>query len=238
MITTRDIEYEADGRAMVGHLALPDGDDRRPGVLVAHEAPGLDETYRDRAERLAEEGYVAFALDLHGGGQPIADRQEAMARVGQLLGDPLRLRDLGRAGLGVLLAEPRVDTPRVAAIGYCLGGALALELARAGTDLAAVVAFHPGLRTTHPAPAGAVRAAVLVCIGADDPIIPLDHRVEFEAEMRASGTDWRMNVYGGALHSFTNPRAALIDFPGVAYHAGHAERAWRAMHDLFDEAFS
>ena len=110
MVTTRDISYEADGRTMIGTLALPDGTDQRPGVLVCHEGPGLDDHGRGMAVRLAELGYVAFALDYHGGGQPLADREQMMARIGEFYGDPLRVRAIGTAGLAILRDQPRVDT--------------------------------------------------------------------------------------------------------------------------------
>src|SRR5437870_10014738 len=132
MVSTRDVEYDAAGTRMVGRLALPDGEGTRPAVLIAHEGLGLDDFQKDRASRLAELGYVAFALDYHGGGKPLADRDEMMARIGELWKDPERIRALGRAGLEVLLAEPRTDASRVAATGYCFGGAVALELARGG----------------------------------------------------------------------------------------------------------
>src|SRR5439155_21083331 len=150
VVTTRDIDYDGDGRRMVGRLALPDGEGRRPGVLIAHEGPGLDDYQKARASRLAELGYVAFALDYHGGGKPLADRDEMMARLGQLGADPDRTRKLARAGLEVLLAEARADMSKVAAVGYCFGGTLVLELARSGADLRPVVRFHPGLATTRP----------------------------------------------------------------------------------------
>ncbi|CAM5428718.1 hypothetical protein SANTM175S_05901 [Streptomyces antimycoticus] len=150
MVTTRRIEYSVDGTAMVGHLALPGGTDRRPAVLIAHEGPGLTDHQRERADRLAELGYVAFALDYHGGGRFIEDREEMFARVDELLADPDRMRALAGAGLAVLTAEPRADTSRLAAIGYCLGGTMALELARGGADLKAVVGFHPSLRPPAP----------------------------------------------------------------------------------------
>ena len=132
MVTTRDISYEADGRTMIGTLAVPDGDDRRPGILVCHEGPGLDDHAKGRAERLAGElGYVAFALDYHGDGKPLDDREQMMARIGEFRADPLRARAVGLAGLDVLCAEPRTDRDKLAAIGYCFGGTLSLELARA-----------------------------------------------------------------------------------------------------------
>src|ERR1700689_2703100 len=101
MVTTHDITYSADGRTLVGTMVLPDGSDRRPGILVSHEGPGLDDGARGVARRLAELGYVAFALDYHGDGQPLADREAMMARLGELSADPLRTRALAAAGLGV-----------------------------------------------------------------------------------------------------------------------------------------
>ncbi|MEV8062879.1 dienelactone hydrolase family protein [Streptomyces antimycoticus] len=239
MVTTRRIEYSVDGTAMVGHLALPGGTDRRPAVLIAHEGPGLTDHQRERADRLAELGYVAFALDYHGGGRFIEDREEMFARVDDLLADPDRMRALAGAGLAVLTAEPRADTSRLAAIGYCLGGTMALELARGGADLKAVVGFHPSLTTTRPEDAADITGKVLVCVGSEDPIIPVEQRLAFEEEMRAAGVDWRMTIHGGALHSFTHPDLDPdpTTRPGIGYHRASAERAWRAMLDLFDEVF-
>jgi dienelactone hydrolase len=233
-VRVEDIEYEVDGRRMLGHLAVGDGDGRRPAVLVAHEGPGLDEHAKDRAERLAQLGYVAFALDYHGDGKPVPFDQ-MMERLGPLMNDPERTRVLARAGLDVLLAQPETDPARVAAIGYCFGGTMALELARSGADLKAVVGFHSGLGTQRPQDARNIVGSVLVCIGADDPLVPPEQRTAFEEEMRDAGVDWRMNVYGGAVHSFTNPRATDLGMPGVEYHAATDQRSWSAMLDLFEE---
>jgi len=238
MATTRDITYDADGRTMIGTLALPDGTDLRPGVLVCHEGPGLDDHAKDRAERIADElGYVAFALDYHGDGKPIADREQMMTRIGQLRSDPARAFAVGTAGLDILRGEPRADPGRLAAIGFCFGGTLSLELARGGADLKAVVGFHSGLSTVHPEDARNIKGTVLALIGADDPMVHADERRAFEAEMQAGGVDWQLNVYGGAVHSFTNRRASEVDFPGIAYHEPTDRRSWQAMVDLFSEAF-
>jgi len=144
-MVTKDIEYDADGTIMVSHLAIPDGVRKRPAVLIAHEGPGLDDYQRSRADQMAELGYVACALDYHGGGRWFSDRDAMFARLGALAAEPLRRRAIARAALDALLAEPRVDASRIAAIGYCFGGDLVLELARDGADLKAVVGFHPGL---------------------------------------------------------------------------------------------
>jgi dienelactone hydrolase len=238
MATTRDITYQADGRTMVGTLALPDGTDQRPGVLVCHEGPGLDDHARAVAERLSDElGYVAFALDYHGEGKPLESRDEMMARIGEFRSDPQRARAVGTAGLDVLCAEPRTDTTRLAAIGYCFGGTLSFELARGGADLKAAVGFHAGLGTTRPEDAKNISGKVLALIGADDPIVNNGQRREFEEEMTAGDVDWQLVVYGGAVHSFTNPRASQVDLPGIAYHEPTDRRSWQAMCDLFAEVF-
>jgi dienelactone hydrolase len=237
IVETSDIAYAVDGREMVGRLALPDGEGSRPGVLIAHAGGGLDDFQKQRAEGFAERlGYVAFALDYYGGGKPLQDRAEIDKRLRIFSDQPERGRSVATAGLDVLLAQPRVDRTKIAAVGYCFGGALVLELARTGADVKAVVGFHPGLGIARTDSTNIV-GKVLMCVGADDPKIPVEHRVAFEAEMRAAGVDWRMNLYGGALHSFTNPRAALVRQPGSAYDKTTDERSWRAMLDLFDEVF-
>jgi dienelactone hydrolase len=237
MVTSRDVEYDVGGTRMVGRLALPDGEDVRPAVLIAHEGPGLDDYQKDRAGTFAELGYVAFALDYHGGGQMLPDRDEMMARLARLSAEPDRTRALGRAGLDVLLREPRADSSKVAAVGYCFGGTVVLELARGGADVKAVVGFHPGLGTLRPEDARNITGKVLVCVGTEDPFIPVEQRLEFEAEMRAADVDWRMYLYGGAEHTFTHPWAELAEIPGVKYHEPTDARSWRAMLDLFDEVF-
>jgi dienelactone hydrolase len=237
-VSTRHISYQADGRTMIGTLAVPEGTGRVPGVLVCHEGPGLDDHAREVAARLAAElGYVGFALDYHGGGEYLADRDVMMARIGELAADPERARALGTSGLDILRAEPRTDPERLAAIGFCFGGTLALELARGGADLKAVAAFHAGLGTSRPEDAVNIRGKVVALIGADDPIVDNQQRRAFEDEMKAGGVDWTLIVYGGAVHSFTNPRASQMDFPGVAYHEPTDRRSWQAMVGLFAETF-
>ena len=234
----RRVEYHAAGRDLVGLLVLPDGDDRRPGVLVAHEGPGQSDHERGVARRLAELGYVAFALDYHGGGERIADRAEMFAALGVLMGDVDLTRALAHAALDQLLAEPRTEPGRIAAIGYCFGGTMSLELARSGADVQAVVGFHAGLATTRPQDARNIRGRVLAIIGSEDPIVPAEQRAAFEAEMRAAGVDWQLHVHGRAEHTFTNPAAAGAGLAGIAYDADADRRSWAAMVALLDEAFA
>ena len=236
-VRLEDIEYEIGGQQFIGHLAVDDQrSGPRPAVLVSHEGSGLDDNAKSRAERLAGLGYVAFALDYYGGGKPLPI-EDAMARLGPLMGDPEAIRALGRPGLAVLLAQPETDPSRVAAIGYCFGGTMSLELARGGEDLKAVVGFHSGLATTRPQDARNIVGKVLVCIGAEDPIVPPEQRLAFEEEMREGGVDWQMNLYGRAAHSFTNPRAGELGMPGIEYHEPTDKRSWQAMLDFFGEVF-
>ncbi|MBL7488765.1 dienelactone hydrolase family protein [Frankia sp. AgB1.9] len=234
---TVDVEYTYDDLLLIGELSVDD--DRpgpRPAVLVCHEGDGMSEHSRNKARRLAELGYVAFALDYHGGGRKLAG-DEAGKAFARLSADPDRVRALGQAGLDILLAHEQTDPARVAAIGFCFGGTMALELARGGADLKAVVGFHSGLSTSRPQDATNITGRILVCIGTEDPIIPPEQRLAFEQEMRDGGVDWRMNLYGGAAHSFTNPAADGSRMPAIKYDQRADERSWRAMTDLFDEVF-
>ena len=232
-----DIAYDVDGTQHIGHLAVDDTTSaKRPAVLVCHEGPGLSDHAKNIAERLAGLGYVAFALDYHGGGKPLPV-DVMRARVGELMVDNARIRALATTGLDILLRQPTADATRVAAIGYCFGGTMALELARSGADVHATVGFHSGLATARPEDAANIKGKVLVQIGTEDPLIPADQRAAFEAEMRAAGVDWRMLLYGNTEHSFTNEDASSFGMAGIAYDELADKRSWRAMLDLFDETF-
>ncbi|MFJ7906599.1 dienelactone hydrolase family protein [Kitasatospora sp. NPDC096204] len=233
MVTTRTVAYPADGLTMIGHLALPGGAGRRPAVLIGPEGPGLNDFQRRRADALAELGYVALAFDLHGG-RWFDDPQEMLARVLPLLDDPDRMRDIGGAALDVLRAEPRTDPDRIAAVGYGTGGAIALELGRAGVDLRAIGTVN-GLVTGRPGEAARIRCPVWAGVGSEDPIMPAGRRDAFAAEMQAAGVDWRLVVYGGAEHAFHHPSVEHTVLPGVRHHPLHAERAWRDVLALLAE---
>ncbi|WP_055500469.1 dienelactone hydrolase family protein, partial [Streptomyces albus] len=193
-ITTRTVEYPADNLTMTGHLALPAGAERRPAVLIGPEGTGLSDVERRRAEALAELGYVALAFDLHGG-RYVEDPEEMLARCMPLLADPDRMRGIGYAALDVLRAEPRADPDRIAAVGYGTGGAVALELGRAGVDLRAIATVN-GLITGRPGEAAGIRCPVWAGVGSEDPIMAPAQREAFTAEMQAAGVDWRLVVYG------------------------------------------
>ena len=239
MLRNERIEYEALGTAMVGYLAVDDeaGGRERPGVLLMHEGAGQDDNVRERADRLAGLGYVAFALDYFGGGRqpPIP---AAQARLGELFEHMDTTRQLALAGYNLLTAQPGVDRDRIAAAGFCFGGVMALELARSGVPLRAVVGFHPGFARVSPVDSARITASVLMICGAEDPVVSRDDRQRFEDDMRAANVaDWRLEVYGGIGHSFTNPEIGSRGLAGFAYDERADRRSWSAMLGLFDEVF-
>jgi dienelactone hydrolase len=230
-----DIEYHVEGRRLLGHLAYDDTrSGKQPAVLLCHEGGGLDGNVKERAERLATLGYVAFALDYFGDGKRMPTMEEAMALLRPIAADPDLTRRLGTAGLDVLVAHEAVDPDRVAAIGFCFGAAMALELGRTGADLKAIVGFHPGLGIGRPEDSKNIRAGVLLCVGSDDPFATAEQRLAFETEMTEAGVaDWSIEVYGGVAHSFTNPEAGDRGIPALRYDRRADERSWQSMLRLF-----
>jgi dienelactone hydrolase len=233
---SQNIEYAVDGKTFVGCLAFDeDLPHRRPGILVCHEGSGLNEFARERARMLADLGYVAFALDMFG--EPFASREHGIAVITGLMKSPQVLRRRASAAYEWLKSHPNVDPSRTAAIGFCFGGLVALELARSGAGLRCVVSFHGALSSIAPCDGAGMNGKVLVCTGADDPFVPAEQRAAFESEMTVAGVDWQMIVYGGARHGFTNKAIDPAKSPGSAYHRSADERSWRAMRDLLDETF-
>jgi len=231
-----ELTYTADGLAMQSRLYLPDAAGPVPGVLVFPEAFGLGAHAHSRARRLAELGYAALASDLHGEAKLIEDLGAVMPLINELRADPLRIRARAEGALATLTARKEVAADKVAAIGFCFGGTMALELARGGAAIRAVVGFHSGLATTRPQDAANIKARILVCIGADDPGIPADQRAVFETEMREGRVNWRMDLYGGVVHSFTNEQAGRLGRPEFARYDAEADRlSWAAMLDLFEQ---
>src|SRR5690606_16786202 len=222
---------------MIGFFAIDETrGGSRPGVLVAPEAPGLDDLTRERCKRLATLGYAALGVDYHGDGAVIQDRDAMFARLGPYFADPLPLRARANAALAALIAQPNVDGNRIAAIGYCFGGTFALETARGGADIKAAVGFHAGLKTARPQDAKNIRAKVLILNGEADPIVPLEERTAFEQEMSAGNVDWQLHLYGGVGHAVTRPGGENMDRgAGFGYSESADQRSWQAMLNFFDE---
>jgi dienelactone hydrolase len=237
------IGYPAGGQSFTGFLADGSGGARAPGVLVIHEGGGLTGHAKGRAARLAELGHVAFAMDLFGPevelpapGRP-ETMVEAQALVRRLRDDVAELRARAAAGLAVLQAHGNVDPARLAAIGFCFGGAAAIELARAGAPLAAVAGFHAGVLPGTLEDDKAIRAKLLLCHGEQDPVVPARQIQDFTARLTEAGVDWQLHLYGGVGHSFTNREIDAWNLPGFSYDESADRRSWAAMRQLFGEVF-
>jgi dienelactone hydrolase len=205
--------------------------------MVVHEWMGLNDYAKKRAEQLAALGYVAFAADIYGKGIRPKDAKEAGEQASIYRGDRSLMRARATAGLEELKKFRLTDTLKIAAIGYCFGGGTVLELARSGARLNGVVSFHGNLDTPHPEDARNIKAKVLVLHGGDDPYVPAEQVAAFQKEMREASVDWQMIIYGGAVHSFTNPASGNDPTKGAAYNAEADRRSWEAMRPFLNEIF-
>jgi dienelactone hydrolase len=222
---------DLDLHGLIERPAAPNG----RAVLVVHEVNGLGDNVRRRSRMLADLGYLALAVDLYGGGRTY-EGERAVREMNALRESPAMLRARVRAGLDALAAQDGVDPGQVAAIGYCFGGLTVLELARSGAPVPAVVSFHGLLTTPAPAGSGDIRARILACTGAKDPLVPLDDVTAFQREMDGAGADWQLIVYGRALHSFTNRNVAGGADPRMDYHPSADRQSWAAALLFLDEA--
>ncbi|WP_454255679.1 dienelactone hydrolase family protein [Pseudomonas sp. Marseille-Q8238] len=240
-IQTREIPYTAaDGSKLVGYHAWDDAiEGERPGVLVVHEWWGLNDYAKHRARELAALGYSALAIDMYGEGKTAEHPEDAMAFMKAALADPEAAKARFDAGLQLLKAQPQTDDRRLAAIGYCFGGKVVLDMARQGSPLAAVVSFHGALVTTTPATPGSVKARILVEHGDADSMITAEQIAAFKTEMDEAGADYRFVALPGAKHGFSNPDADAHAGHGldIGYQKEADERSWSDMQALFKEVF-
>jgi dienelactone hydrolase len=243
-VKTERVEYTVAGQTFVGTLAYDDSvKDARPGVLVCHEWWGNNDYAASRAKMLAEQGYVAFALDMYGKDKLTTDPKQAGQWAGEVMGDVNVLRERAAAGLKLLAENARTDRTRLAAIGYCMGGTVALELARSGLkhteNLRVVAPFHAGkLLAQSPDDNKNIKGTVLVLHGQDDDFVPAGDIDKFHAQMKAAGTDYVFVAFSGAVHAFTNPGADAFKIPGVKYDRHADTRSWSMLSELFKEKFA
>jgi len=231
-IVTKTIEYTAGGQRLVGYLAYDPGiKTPRPGILVVHEWTGINAYAKKRAEDLAKAGYVAFALDMYGDGQEVST-SEAPALSRKVGSDFTLIPVRFNAALEMLKAQPQVDSAKLAAIGYCFGGGVVLNMARLGTPLAGVVGFHSSINTGLTAKPGDVKTRILAIQGDGDPAAPPAAQAKFREEMTAAGATYEHLVFPNlAVHNFTNPA-------GPTYAPKEAEASWGAMLDFFKKIFA
>ena len=236
------VRLSADGTDLHSYLAYDDGSDaRRPGVMVIPEWWGLNDYIRRRADMLAELGFTVLAVDMYGGGEVADNADHAGRLMNGVLSDMSQAESRLAAALEYLQNHETVDALRIAAIGYCFGGAMVLHAARTGMPLAGVVSFHGALGSAHTPDPGSVHAKVLVCHGADDALVPEADIDALKDEMEAAGADLRFIAYPGALHGFTNPEADAngekYGLP-LAYHEDTDRRSWQEMRSFFGEIFA
>lgn len=227
--------YHDGAVALRGELYHPTAPGNGHAVLVVHEADGIGGNVRRRCAMLADLGYIAAAADLHGDGR-ILDDDEIGPAMARFRSDPTLLRSRITAALEALEAATGCATDRIAAIGYCFGGLAVLELARSGAPVRAVASFHGLLTTATPAGRGDIKARILACTGALDPLVPLTDVAAFQAEMTAAAADWQLVVYGRALHSFTNVAVNALDDPRMRYDALADRDSWTALLGFLDDS--
>jgi dienelactone hydrolase len=236
-ISGAPLVYRIGDQEFEGYLAHPvKTDGRGPAIMIVHDWMGAGDFGRDRANVLAQRGYVAFAIDLYGKGVRPTNSEEAGKLAGALYKDRALMRARLQGALAELVKRPDVDPKRVGIMGFCFGGSAALELARSGADIRAVVSFHGGLTTPDPADAKNIKAKLLILHGALDPLVPPADVAAFMTEMNAAKIPYRLVVYPGAVHAFTNPAAGNDPSKPTAYNPEVAMAAYREMFWFFELA--
>ncbi len=241
-IVGQELTYSAQGMNLRGYLAYDASrTDKRPGVLVVHEWWGNNEYSRKRAEMLADLGYVALAVDMYGEGRQAENPEEAGKMAGSVFKDFDTAKERFQAALDLLKSNPNVDPEKIAAIGYCFGGTVALNMARQSMPLLGVVSFHGNFNAVTQAKAGSVMPRMLVLHGADDKFIRADQIMSFKKEMGEAGADMTFIEYPGALHAFSNPNADRLgkqfNIP-IAYNADADQKSWSEMRLFLSQTFS
>ncbi len=238
-VVTRSVSYSQGGTALEGYLAYDDAvSGKAPGVLVVHEWWGLNDYARERAEKLAQLGYVAFAVDMYGKGKATRHPEQAAAWMKEVNSNMDNWQKRALAGLEVLKKQPQVDPERIAAIGYCFGGATVQVLAYSGADLKGIVSFHGTLIPPSAEQAKQTKAKLLICHGAQDPMNDPEALSAYITALNASTIDWQLVAFGNTRHSFTNPDADQYGMSGLAYSPSSDRRSWQYMKFFFQEIFS
>ena len=237
-----EVQYKAGDTVLKGYLAYDDAvKGKRPGVLVVHEWWGHNEYARMRARMLAELGYTALAVDMYGEGKQATHPDDAGKFSGEVKKNMPMAKARFDAARNLLKKHATVDGKRLAAIGYCFGGGIVLEMARAGEPLKGVVSFHGSLNTDHPAKAGKMKVRMLVLTGEADPFVPPEQVEAFKKEMNAAKASYKVIAYPGAKHAFTNKEAdqygQKFNLP-LAYNAEADQKSWAEMQAFFKEIFA
>jgi len=240
-LVTEEISYKADGITMNGYLVYDANiEGKRPGVIVVHEWWGHNAHTRNAAEKLAEDGYVAFAVDMYGEGKTAAHPNDAGAFAGEVMKNFDGAKDRFNAALDVLKSSEYTDSNKIAALGYCFGGGVVLNMARQGADLDGVATMHGSLGAIRKAKPGDIQGKVLVLTGGDDPFVPVEEVDKFKSEMDSAQVSYEVISYPGAKHAYTNPMATSLgeefELP-LAYDEEATKASWKEFEKFLVEVF-
>ena len=236
-IQTKQIEYRDGDILLEAYMAYDDSSsDQRPGVLISHAWGGRGEYEESKAERLAELGYVGFALDLYGKGVKGSNPKQNSALMQPLLDDREMLQRRMQLALGVIRKQKEVDSERVAAMGFCFGGLCVLDLARTGADILGAASFHGLFSAPGNTGDNKITAKVLVMHGWDDPMATPEQVLSLADELTSMGADWQIHAYGSTMHAFTNPAADNVDM-GTVYNEDADRRSWQSLQLFLAEIF-
>ncbi len=234
------VSYKLDSSTMNNFVVYDENiEGKRPAVLVIHEWWGLNDYVKTRARQLAELGYIAMAVDMYGDGKMGPDPATAGKLATPFYQDPQMAKHRFDAAMAKLKENPATDPDKVAVIGYCFGGAMALTMAKLGDDLKGAVSFHGDLNVV-PADKNLLKAEILVCHGAADTFVPQAEVDKFKKQMDSIGAKYTFKAYDGATHAFTNPDATetgkKFELP-ISYNAAADTASWKEMKDFFNRIF-
>ena len=232
------IPYEYNGIKYTGYIYTDDAKSgKRPGILVVHEWWGLNDYAKDRARALAEEGYVTFAIDMYGENKVTKHPAQAREWMSETTKNVADWQKRANKGLQILKAHAQVDESRVAAIGYCFGGATVMQLAYSGAAVAGVVSFHGSLPPASPEQARSIKSKVLIEHGNADAFVPAERIVKFKAALDTAKVDYVFHGYDGVRHAFTDKDAASHGIENLQYNAEADKKSWAAMQQFFSTIF-
>jgi dienelactone hydrolase len=239
-LINRDIQYSFGGLQMDGYFSVAaDGPQKRPGVLIVHDAYGLDGHCIKAAQVLAAEGFASFAIDLWGDRKLYTNADDMQNIIGSFIADGDQWMGRVRAAHDAFAALAEVDATKIGAIGYCLGGSTVLEYARVGNDVRGVASFHGGLDLVGTDwLESKTRGKLLICTGVEDPLVPWESIAKFQDNLRRGAINWELDVYAQTKHSFTRPDADRFGGTVSEYNEQAAVRSWQAMTNLMRETFA
>lgn len=237
-VQSKMVDYQDGDTKLTGALYWDDAKKgKRPGVLVIHEWWGLNDYAHKRARMLAELGYVAFAADMYGDNKVTDKPPQAQEWMQEVTADVEGWRERALLGLAQLKASGLVDGDKLAAIGYCFGGATVIQMSYANAPLKGVVSFHGSLPAAPEEVKGKIGPSILVLHGQADSFIAPEVVTNFRNKLEAAGANWEMNTYGGARHGYTNPDAGKFGIDNLSYDAKADARSWARMQAFFAELF-